>query len=72
MRLVALLLCAASLGSAGCRVCWGSCKKEQGRVVTAVMPNLDGTIKVTTCALTTKGSDGTVDGCRDHVVPAPR
>jgi hypothetical protein len=40
-------------------------------VVTAVVPNLDGTIKVTTCTLTTKGVEGTVDGCRDHVVPAP-
>jgi hypothetical protein len=73
MRWMALVLCASSLGLAGCRVCGvGACKKEQGNVITAVVPNMDGTIKITTCKLTTKGSEGTVDACRDHVVPAPK
>lgn len=56
---------------AGCRVCLGACAKEQGRAVTGVVPQPDGTIQITTCTLTTKGTSGRGDACRAHVIPAP-
>ncbi len=55
---------------AGCKVCVGACKKDQGRAVTAVVPNADGTMQVTTCALTTKGTDSKLGDCRDVVLPS--
>ena len=67
MRSVVLLLCVAL---AGCKVCVGACKKEQGRAVTAIVPNADGSLRITTCTVTTKGTSGTVDACRDHLVPS--
>ncbi len=71
MRSIALLLCVASLALAGCKVCGiGACKAEQGRAVTAIIPNADGSLRITTCTVTTKGTSGTVDACRDHLVPS--
>jgi hypothetical protein len=66
------LVVAASLATAGCKVCVGACKKDQGRAVTAVVPAPDGSIKVTTCTLTTKGSTASVSACKDHQVPPPQ
>jgi hypothetical protein len=68
--LVAAALSALALG--GCTFCgFGACAKEQGRAVTAIVPRPDGSIVVTTCTLTTKGTSATVTGCRDHVIPPP-
>lgn len=70
MRSLAWVMCTAWLSLAGCKVCVNACKAEQGRVVTAIIPNADGSLKITTCTLTTKGNGGTVDACRDHIIPS--
>lgn len=63
---------ALALGTAGCRVCAGACAKTHGRVVAGVVPQADGSLTVTSCELTTKGSDSTLAACRDVVVPPAR
>jgi len=70
MRSIAWLVCAAALALGGCKVCVNACKKEQGRAVTAIIPSADGSLKITTCTLTTQGTGGAVDACRDHLVPS--
>lgn len=69
VKWIAWVMCTAWL-SGGCKVCVNACKKDQGRAITAIVPNADGTLKITTCTLTTEGAGGTVDACRDHLIPS--
>jgi hypothetical protein len=68
VKWVAILVALALFG--GCKVCGvGACAKEQGHVVVAMVPQPDGSIIVTTCTLTTKGTSAMVAGCTQHTLP---
>ncbi|MBX3156562.1 MAG: hypothetical protein KF773_11220 [Deltaproteobacteria bacterium] len=69
MRRVVLLI---ALFASGCKVCVNACAKDQGRAVTGVVPAPDGSLVVTSCKLTTKGSTAAVSGCTEQQLPPAR
>ncbi len=73
MKLVAMIgVALLALSSAGCKVCgFGACAKDQGTAVAAVVPQLDGTILVTTCKLVTEGTGAKLRDCAPTPLPAP-
>lgn len=72
MRLLAIIGLVGLTLFSGCKVCGlGACAKDQGRAVTAMVPQPDGTILVTTCSLITEGAGASVSKCNQHSLPRP-